>query len=193
MFIDLTLTVDVNDPIIAKASNQSDSWMSRGHIGTHLDVYPGQELPPVDYVARRGLVVDVTGLNGADIDIATLDKLVVKDGDFLIFHTGHLQKHVYGSPGYFKEQPKFTWELVEHVAASNVAFIGLDFPGMRPGEEHGKGDRIVGLQGGYVIENLTNVEKLYGAAGDRPFRVLTGWTGFKGASGLSCRVVAEVG
>lgn len=58
MYIDLTLSIDIQDPIIAKASADPDSYMSRGHIGTHLDVYGGQAFPPARYCMRRGLLID---------------------------------------------------------------------------------------------------------------------------------------
>jgi kynurenine formamidase len=192
MFIDLTLLVDVNDPMIAQASADPNNYMSRGHIGTHLDVYPGQAFPPIDYVKRRALLVDVSGLNGRDIDIDALAGLEIKDGDFLVFYAGHLEKFVYGAKEYYKTQPKFTWELVLHLAESKVAFIGLDFPGMRPGDEHGDADQMIGNGGGYVIENMANVDKLNGAVKGREFEILTGWTGYAGMSGLQCRVVADL-
>ena len=191
MYIDLTLSIDIQDPIIAKASADPDSYMSRGHIGTHLDVYGGQAFPPPHYCMRRGLLIDARDA-GEEIGLAILAGRELQAGDFLIFHTGHLARHVYGSRPYYQTQPKFSWDLVEHLAERDTGFIGLDFPGMRSGPEHNTADRIVGSRGGYVIENLANVDRLHAEAGDRTFLVCTGWTGFQGSTGLSCRVVAHL-
>jgi hypothetical protein len=71
--------------------------MSRGHIGTHLDVYNGQANPPADYCERRGVLIDVSRVGGADIGEEVLEGRELREGDFVIFHTGQLQKFVYGT------------------------------------------------------------------------------------------------
>lgn len=191
MFIDLTVAVDMNDPIITKASKNNDSYMSRGHIGTHLDVYSGQEFPPAQYCVRRGVLIQIGDLE-SEIGVECLEGKDLQEGDFVIFYTGHLSRHTYATPEYYKTQPKFSWELVEHVSNRNFAFIGLDFPGMRSGEEHNTADRIVGSRGVYVIENLANIDLLNATTEKDDFELITGWTGFTGVSGLSCRVVARL-
>jgi kynurenine formamidase len=192
VLIDLTLSVDINDPVINKASNDQNSYMSRGHIGTHLDVYVPQPVPPVEYCERRGVLIDASAVSHAEIGVEVLEGHELREGDFLIIYAGWLEKHVYGSRDYFKDHPQFTWDLVNHLATRKLAFIGIDFAGMRRGDEHSPADRIIGEAGAYVIENMKSVDQLLDASKGRGIRMLTGWTGFKGSSGLSCRVVADV-
>ena len=194
MFVNLTLEVDLSDPIVKKAKDDPKNWwMSQGHIGTHLDVCPGQEPPPIEFCRLRGVLIDVAGAGQGEIGVEVLDGRQIARGDFVVFHTGHLSRHHYGSSEYYASQPAMSWELVDRLAKSEVSLFGLDFPGMRARAEHGKADMMCAAGGKYVIENLDNVEKLHAAAvGGRPFQVFTGWTGFKGATGLSCRVTALV-
>lgn len=192
MYIDMTLSIDIDDPVIGKASKDPSSYMSRGHIGTHLDVYNGQAIPPADLCMTRGVVIDVSQVSGMDIGQEVLEGYNLHEVDFVIFYTGQLQKFVYGTKDYFNDHPQLTWDFINYLADQKLAFIGLDFAGLRRGEEHGPADAIFADHGSYVIENLDNVDQLVKAAGTEPFTVLTGWTGFKGASGLSCRVIAAV-
>jgi hypothetical protein len=39
---------------------------------------------------------------------------------------------------------------------------------------------------------MNKIDELYEAVGESEFKMHTGWTGFLGFSGLSCRVVAEI-
>ncbi len=194
MFVNLTLEVDLDDPIVRKAKDDPKNWwMSQGHIGTHLDVCPGQEPPPIDFCSRRGVLIDIDGIGVDEIGVAALEGQDIRPDDFVVFYTGHLQQNPYGSSEYFNNQPRMSWQLVDHLADSQVSLFGLDFPGMRPRAEHGQADMRCARGGKYVIENLNNVDRLRAAADGRPFRIFTGWTGFKGATGLSCRVTALVG
>jgi kynurenine formamidase len=190
MFIDLTLSIDIDDSVISKASKDPNSYMSRGHIGTHLDVYDGQANPPAEYCERRAFLIDASKGANADIGQEVLRGQELHEGDFVIFYTGQLQKFVYGTKDYFKDHPQLTWDFINYLADQKLSFVGLDFAGLRRGEEHGPADAIFADHGSYVIENLDKVDQLREAAAGRPFRILTGWTGFKGATGLSCRVIA---
>jgi hypothetical protein len=58
MFIGLTLSVDIDNAIINKASNDQNSYMSKGHSGIHFDVDVPQPVPPVEYCERRGVLID---------------------------------------------------------------------------------------------------------------------------------------
>ena len=193
MFVNLTLEVDLDDPIVKQAKDDPKNWyMSQGHIGTHLDVCPGQEPPPVEFCSRRGVLIDVRETGYKEIGVNVIESCDIVEGDFVVFYTGHLKVHEYGSPDYFNQQPRMTWELVDRLANSPVSLFGLDFPGMRARAEHGRAAMMCARGGKYVIENLDNVDRLHSLTGARPFRIFTGWTGFKGATGLSCRVTALV-
>ncbi|MFM0738031.1 cyclase family protein [Paraburkholderia xenovorans] len=192
MYIDLTLSIDQNDPVIGKASKDPNSYMSQGHIGTHLDVNFGHALPPAEYCRRRGWIVDVSGVSHAEIDESVLSGIDWSEGDFIMFHTGRTAEYRYGSPEYFKEHPQLNWTSIHSIAKRKPAFIGLDFAGLRRGPEHNQADSVCAEHGTYVIENLARLGELVERAGARPFEVVTGWTGLVGATGLSCRVTAIV-
>lgn len=196
MFIDMTLSIHMDDPITKKVNQDHNSYMSQGHIGTHLDVYGDQKRPPAEFSKRKGILIDVGLVDEEEIDEAMFKKHLgdrqIDEGDFIVFHTGYLQQNPYGTIAYFKRHPQFSWGLVNYLATQKLAFVGLDFAGMRRGEEHGEADRIMGNAGTYIIENMDNVGKLRDAAGAKEFEVITGWNGFEGFSGLACRVIANV-
>ncbi len=194
MFIDLTLIIDESDPIITKAKNDPERWyMSQGHIGTHMDVPPGIEPPPAEYTLLRGILIDVESIKKNEIGIEVLQRTRIGKGDAIVFHTGHIREFSYGTSDYFAEQPRLSWDLIKVLAENDVSLIALDFPGLRPGLEHAEADMLCGQNGKYIIENLTNVDRLRDAVRpSKPFSVLSGWTGFKGATGLSCRVTAKI-
>lgn len=190
MLLDLTLSIEMNDPVVGKANMDQNSFMSAGHIGTHLDTYLQSDIP-LAYHARRGVVLDARGFGEADIDTSVLPDGAVEAGDFVIFHTGFLERFPYGTREYFRDHPQLSWALIDLLIDKKVSFIGIDAAGVRRGEEHGVADRKSEGGGVYIIENLANTTALSEAAGDRSFKVFTGWTGLKGYSGLSCRVIAE--
>jgi kynurenine formamidase len=192
MFLDLTLAIDMNDPVVGKANQDQNSFMSQGHIGTHLDVYEGQGRPPAEYAVRRGIIVKVGEVGETEITEKVLEGYDVREGDFVIFHTGYLSKYSYGTRDYFRGHPQMSWDFVETLAKMNLGFIGLDFAGLRRGDEHGPADVLVGRHGGFIVENMNRIGELYEAVGKNEFKMHTGWTGLLGFSGLSCRVVAEI-
>src|SRR5690606_29385727 len=147
---------------------------------------------PVEYAVRRGLIVDVGDVGDEEITDKVLAGHDIRAGDFVIFHTGYLAKHPYGTRDYFRGHPQMSWDFIETLARMKLGFIGLDFAGLRRGDQHGPADLLVGRHGGFIVENMNNVGALHQAAGRNEFTMHTGWTGFIGFSGLSCRVVAEL-
>ncbi|MDR5761408.1 cyclase family protein [Caballeronia sp. LZ035] len=192
MLYDLTLSIDMNDPVVGKANMDQHSFMSAGHIGTHLDTYLQSPIPP-EFCVRQGKVYDATRFAGRDVDLSVLEGQPAEAGDFAIFHTGFLEKHRYGTREYFKDHPQLSWELIDHLIGAGVSFLGIDAAGVRRGDEHGVADRRAEEGGVYIIENLNNIGELARAAQDGDFRIFTGWTGLRGFSGLSCRVIADFG
>jgi len=192
MFLDLTLAIDMHDPVVSKGNQDQNSFMSQGHIGTHLDVYEGQARPPTEFAVRRGVIVYVGDIGETEITEKVLEGYDVREGDFVIFHTGYLSKYSYGTREYFSNHPQMSWDFIQILGKMNLGFIGLDFAGLRRGDEHGPADISVGENGGFIIENMNKIDELYSAVGKNEFKMYTAWTGFIGFSGLSCRVVAEI-
>jgi hypothetical protein len=71
MLIDLTLSVDLEDPFLKKALANADqqSPRSNGHIGTHLDTYLGKPVP-TEFHSRIGKVFDTTGFGAVTGQVA---------------------------------------------------------------------------------------------------------------------------
>jgi kynurenine formamidase len=128
----------------------------------------------------------------SDIDRSVLGDHTVEQGDFVIFFTGFLALHGYGTPEYFNAHPQLSWDLIDHLIDREVSFIGIDAAGVRRGDEHGVADRRAETGGTYIIENIDRVDLLSKAAATHDFKVFTGWTGLQGFSGLSCRVIADM-
>jgi kynurenine formamidase len=192
MYLDLTLSISMDDPFVSLANMDQASLMSVGHIGTHLDTYLQTAIPP-EFCVRPGKVFDLRPLAGRDADLSVLGDQTVDKGDFVIFCTGQLARYGYSTREYFtgSEFSQLSWELADHLISRQVSFIGVDAGGARQGDDHQILDHRAEDNGVYIIENIANVPRLVDEAAGHGFRVITGWTGLRGFSGLSCRVVAE--
>lgn len=129
----------------------------------------------------RGRLIGLDALSGATI----------AKGDFVIFHTGHIATHPYGSPAYFGDHPQLDWALIHTLVNQQVSFIGVDGPALRQGrEEHAKVDMYCEEHGTYVVENLSGLDSL-AATEYRRFPMHLGWISHPGMTGIPMRVVAE--
>lgn len=190
MLIDLSLSLADAKIKNSKGENfgpRDQQIIKLGHYGTHLDRLLKSEIP-LDYFKSRALVVDLRA-RGWDCEYKSdILNNRMQAGDFIIFRTGIMEKYPYGTKDYQKSQPNFSWELIRKLGSSKVHFIGLDARGLRGGEEHAEADRECEAEGIYVIENLTNINKL---PLDHFFTIYTAWFD-TGGSGIPCRVIAEI-
>lgn len=131
------------------------------HVGTHIDVYKHTVLEE-ELKCVRGVVIDVRGIE--EVGTSALNKAELSAGDFVIFRTGYMEEYGYGSEEYFdiKSAPYLTTELVDYLIAKGVKFIGIDLHSIQLGAEHKKIDIYCEERGTYVVENLTNLEKISG-------------------------------
>jgi len=190
MFIDLTLSLSRDNPVLTRIPPPDKAPLfAAGHIGTHLDTLL-HRLIPLDWMDRSGIIVDARA-SGADIGLDAIKGVAIGEGDFVFFHTGHIDRYPYGSEDYFHFHPQLDWPLIETLLDKRVSFIGVDAPGLRRGrEEHAKVDRICEERGAYVIENLINLGKLQAAARGR-FPVRVAWIAHEGQTGIPVKVVAS--
>lgn len=184
MYIDLTLTVPPESPLMQWAQSQANPYVAMGHIGTHLDTYLHRPIP-LEYVQSRGVLFQVPGVS--EITEQHVDLSQIQPGDFVLFHTGHEQKYGYGQPDYFAQQPQLSHRLIDRLLEKQIHFIGIDFPGIRSTTGHEPADHLCEEHGVYVIENLTRLSQL----SDRPFKVYTLWFDDPVKSGLLCRVIVD--
>lgn len=163
---------------------------SFGHMGTHFDVMDKEF--PLEFTKRNAVILDVSNVKDRDIDISDIDLDLVKKDMFVIFYSGFMEKEKYGTAPYFSGHPQLSNELIDALLDKKVSLVGVDFAGIRRGAEHTPKDQYCADRGVFIIENLTNLDKVLGK---KPFANFTAHVypvNFADMPGLPCRVVAEV-
>ena len=183
MRIDITLELTAD-----MLKGEAEAKAPIGHMGTHFDVMEKEF--PLDYTRRAGMVVDVSHVQGRDIDLCDVDLSAVEAESFVIFYTGYIEKVGYAKPGYFTDHPQLSEALIDALLDKGVSMIGVDFAGIRRGREHIPKDRYCAQRNVFVVENLCGLRAVLEAGGrgiihTYPMR-------FAGMTGLPCRVIAEV-
>ena len=152
MKIDITLKIT---PKMATDAQGNERKALVGQLGTHVDVM-NKEFP-LEYTERKGIVFDVSGVKGRDIDIVDIDLNKVTNDMFVCFYTGFIEEEGYGTRKYFTEHPQLSKELLNALLQKNVSMIGVDFAGVRRGKEHTPTDQYCADHGVFIIENLCNL------------------------------------
>ena len=184
MLIDVTLKITpeiANDPIHSKPS-------LIGHIGTHFDVMEKEF--PLEYTKRKGIIFDVSGVIGRDIDINDISLDLIEKDSFVAFYSGYIERVNYGENGYFTDHPQLSFPLIESLTEKGVSVIGLDFAGIRRGKEHTPTDRYCAEKGTFIVENLCNLKAVFERS--ETFTAHTYPMNYVGITGLPCRVIAEI-
>lgn len=184
MLIDITLKITPD--MIADAQGNERKSLS-GHLGTHFDVM-NKEFP-LDYTERKGIVFDVSGVSGRDIEASDIDMNEVETDMFVAFYTGFMEKNGYGGKVYFTQHPQLSHELIDRLLEKGISIIGLDFAGIRRGAEHTPKDQYCADRGVFIIENLCNLKKVI--QHNTRFIACTYPLNYAEMTGLPCRVVAK--
>ena len=188
MLVDLTLHVAKDNPLYLEATQQENQSMAMGHVGTHLDTYLKSAIP-LSYFKNDGVVFDVSAFcQSRDVELSDIDSQQIPPHAFVLFHTGWMQRYGYGSKEYLHKHPRLSQELIQFLIDRKVRFIGIDCPGIRWHGEHKIADMQCEEHGVYVIENLSNVEKLPASS---PVTVYVMWLDDEDLTGLRCRVLVE--
>lgn len=182
MFADLTASLTKEN---MDSAGLSDQLLKSGHLGTHFDVM--NKRFPLEYLCRSGIAFHVIGIRERDIDVADADLSLVRQGDFVLFHTGWIEAKGYGNKAYFHDHPQLSDALIDALLAKGISMIGIDAPGIRRGEEHTPKDQYCADHGVFVVENLCHLDSVR----DR-CRIYTFPLKIEGTSGLPCRVAAEL-
>lgn len=187
MMIDLTIKVD-KQLMEQWLSTQENRHIATGHIGTHLDTYNKSEIP-LEYVESMGVLLDVSEISEKrEICIEDVAGVTIPQNSFVLIRTARSEKETYGTPAYFSNHPQLSPELIEYLLEKKIRFIGIDCSGIRQGAEHEKADRLCESRGVYVIENLTNLDKLIDTI---QLKVYALWFDDAAATGLRCRIIAN--
>ncbi len=183
--------IDLSIPISFKTNekaSKNEKMVSFGHLGTHFDIMDFEF--PLEYTRRQGIVFNVYGKN--EIDLADIEIELIKEKMLLAFYSGFINEEQYGTAKYFSSHPQLSVRLIETILAKRVSLIGVDFAGIRRGNEHAPMDKHCADRGVFIIENLCNLDKILRGRESAEFRANIYPINFTGISGLPCRVTAEV-
>lgn len=97
MFIDITLKIT---PKMVTDAQGNEKKSLVGHLGTHFDVM-NKEFP-IEYVERKGIAFDVSGITDRDINENDIDLVRVKKDMFVAFSTGFIETEGYGGKNILK-------------------------------------------------------------------------------------------
>ncbi len=185
MLIDIKLKITPKMVFDAQGNEKKALF---GHLGTHFDVM-NKEFP-LEYMERNAIVFDVSQIVNREIETLDIDLEKVKSEMFIAFYTGFIEKVGYGSHAYFSEHPQLSVDLIEALVEKGVSIIGIDFAGVRRGQEHTPMDQFCAERGLFIVEKLCNLSDLlkHGIY----FQAYTCPMNFAEMTGLPCRVVAKL-
>jgi kynurenine formamidase len=147
----------------------------------------------LDRSESPGIVFDVSAIKDREVAPEDVDLSKVREGDFVMFHTGALGDFGYGNRDYFLlEAPQLSFALIDGLIERKTAFIGVDMGGARKAAEHRRVDEHCAERGVFIVENLANLERLSRQAKEGRFEAHIYPLNLVDATGLPCRVIAEV-
>jgi kynurenine formamidase len=192
--------IDLSIPLTGKAFDQLAALVPAnktlaqldlfGHIGTHIDLM-GKEFD-LARTQTTGRIFDVRKAAAGEITLKDFAKELAGEGEFIMFLTGRLQETAYGEKEYFLSHKELAWEVIEFLVAQKAAMIGVDTAGVRKIAEHPKADQFCAEHGIFVVENMDQLDEAFSRSGGKPFTVQTYPLRLSGATGLPCRVIAEI-
>lgn len=185
MLIDITLKITPK-MIIDAQGNEKKALV--GHLGTHFDVMNKDF--PLEYTQRKGIVFDVSDITNRDIEVSDVNLKHVTKDMFVAFYTGFIEKVGYGNHAYFKNHPQLSNELINELLNREISIIGIDFAGVRRGNEHTPTDQYCADKGVFIIENLCNLKTILDI--NENFIACTYPMNYAEMTGLPCRVIARV-
>lgn len=190
MKIDLTYPLAKNklDQLLELVSTAKYSEKF-GHFGTHFDSM-GHEFS-IDNCQRKGKIFDISSIREREVDLEDIDLARIEENDFIIFYTGIMEKQEYATPEYMQNNPELSNPLIRYLINKKVSLIGFDMGGIRKSSEHAAADQYCADNGVFIIENLSNLNKLIEFK-DRQFIVNTYPILIVGSTGLPTRVIAEI-
>lgn len=192
MKLDLSFKVEkkVLNDLLGSLAQDNTTLDKSGHIGTHFDVM-NKEFS-IENIITTGKIFDISHITNGEVKLEDLDLSIIEKKDFVMFYSGILKQHGYGTKEYFSTHIELSDELIDYLIHKEVSFIGVDMSGAKKPDDHLRIDQYCADRGVFIIENLDNLDLLLKKVSNRSFTVYTFPVNMKGFSGLPCRVIAEI-
>lgn len=192
MKIDLSFKIkkEMLDEMLSTVKATNEAAERAGHVGTHLDVMNGEF--SIENVITKGKIFDISHIKTGEVKLEDLDLSIIKENDFVLFHSGILKEYGYGATEYLSTYIELSDELIDYLIDKKISFIGVDMAGAKTPKDHLRIDLHCAEKGIFIIENLVNLDLLLKESLGKSFTVYTFPTNMSGFSGLSCRVIAEI-
>lgn len=167
------------------------------HTGTHMDA-PAHMLENGDTLENfevgrfvgSGTVLDLTGLQGTEIQVEALEPFYgkIEGQDFVLLYTGW--SRAWGRDSYYGDYPVLSMDAAQWLAGFEPKGIGVDVMSVDSMDSEAfPVHRVFMEQDIVVIENLTNMERLLG----REFLLCCLPLKIAGGDGAPVRAVALLG
>ncbi len=187
--LDLSIPYDQLGDVSTPEGMRAQELFKRGHYGTHIDIHLKTTIP-LNYANTDGVMFDVRHVGTSEIELPDFDIEQVKQGDFVLFRTGMMEREGYGGAKYFTDHTTLSNATIDALLTRQVKIIGIDAVGVRRGKEHVDADKRCEKQGLYIIENLCQLDKLTEAPVQR-LRFTTMWWPLPDQTGYPCRVLVD--
>lgn len=175
--IDLTHIFTDNMPVFPGdplSSLRQVTWISKNgytdhklettmHVGTHMDapfhmIEGGKTVDEISLNTffGKGILLDARGKTV--IDETLMKNVSIKKDSIILLYTGYFTK--YRTPAYYEGFPKVTEGFAKEIVKCKVKIVGMDILG--PDDPPYPTHKILLKNGIFIIENLTNLDKLVG-------------------------------
>jgi len=187
MLIDVTLKM-TSQMMIAVFKNAANSlpWQ----MGTHFDTTSNEF--PLEYLERRGVVFDVSNVEGREILVSDIDISLLEEGMFVALCSNYCDTVGYGTYEYFNKCPKLSFDLMYELLKKKICIVGLDFGRSHQGILKKVLKHFSKEREPFIIENLCNLKLILNGKKAAYFKASTFPMHFEGFSGNPCRVVARI-
>lgn len=126
------------------------------NVGTHIDLMKPLEIEKERFIAE-GVKFNISLITDRPVELRDIDTSLIKEGVYIFFQTGW-DKYLEENKCFY--HPEISMEVLEYLIEKKVNMIGVDALGLARGKMHPVFDRIAADNDAYIIENLTNLDKI---------------------------------
>jgi kynurenine formamidase len=154
------------------------------NMGTHIDMMKPTEIEKERFIAE-GIKLNISHIIDRPVEVKDLDTSLIKEGIYVFFQT-NWDKYL-GDEKCFNH-PEISMEVLEYLVSKKINMIGIDSLGLAKGKNHLVFDKYAADNNIYIIENLTNLNKIP----NKEFRVYCFPLKIEALDALPARVLVEV-